>query len=201
MDAQRTKGVRVAKSGVFVGGNKSSFHPRLHFRLTGIAAICAVVLAVAVGATLFTVHIMHNREAAAQRAKLAQAFYNAPLTPNQEADYLAHNGNYDRAQQVLAEQISKTNNTKDQAAIYAHQASIALDAHDYGQANVYAGEAEVTAPSSNTAALVANVAMQGGDRVTAAKYYQLAINRLDKNSPTYGYILRQYQNALKETSQ
>lgn len=113
----------------------------------------------------------------------------------------AYGGDYSKAQQMASEQATSATNNDDKAFAYMTQASIALNAKKYDEAKQYAEKAEAAAPSDVTASLLGDIAMAQGDKATAAKDYQLALDRVDKSVKTNRQRIQSYQTKLKAAQQ
>lgn len=85
----------------------------------------------------------------------------------------------------------------DKQGIYMTQASVAINAKKYDEAKNYALEAEKVMPTSSTAALLGDIAMDQSDKTAAAKYYQQALDRLNKQARNYPQLKSSYDAKLK----
>jgi len=122
------------------------------------------------------------------------------LTPRQQSEVYASNGNYAAAQRALAAQLAGPTSADAKATIYSEQVSVALNFKQYQQAQRYAQQAENLTHSAAAAEQLGYVAEAAGDKISAAKYYQLAIDRQSKlpQTPANQLIQRSYKTKLQE---
>lgn len=115
-----------------------------------------------------------------------------------KAQKLTTEGKYPEAKTLLEGAIKRTkipgDITEYEMAIY----TLAMQAKVYGDAQLYAIKLDKANPTSGSAHDVAYAATLNGDKETAKKYLQTAIDKLDKTKPQSGIILHNYEYELKE---
>lgn len=122
----------------------------------------------------------------------------ASLTPEQQYNYLARQGNYDGAEKVLDSQYSKANDTQSKTSTKVLQAYVAIQFKEYNDALNYANEAMSLNNNSPDAYLVLGEVYSGmGQKDKAKSYIEQAIAHLDKSLPQYPLVLQDYQKKLQ----
>ena len=199
MSAHKRAGVVASvNTGMVVGGAKRSGLVWLHTKLWSLVILLVVVLGSA-GGLLYAYHKASQRDdrstpqAGAGSAQAAKAY-----TPDQRAQNYLSQQNYAAAIGVYQQQLKSAGTNSVKSQLYANLATAELDSKNYSQAYQYATQADTLAPTEQTASLAAYTAQQNGDNKNATKYYQLAINRLNRNDPSYNYALSDLQASLKE---
>ncbi|HEY4161096.1 MAG TPA: hypothetical protein VGM08_03480 [Candidatus Saccharimonadales bacterium] len=175
---------------------------RAKFKLAGLVVGTVVVLA-ALGFGGYA--LLHHKKAqpstyADAGSKSSQPVGLSDYSADQKAQYYMSQQNYAAASDIYKSELAAVATTADKAQLNLQLATIAIDSKDYSQADQYASQAETLVQSYQTAKLVAYAAQLNGDKQNAAKYYQLAISRLDKSTPGYNYILSELQASLQEVS-
>jgi tetratricopeptide (TPR) repeat protein len=173
-------------SGIVVGDGRRSGHlmAGLNVRILLLILVCALVLAGAAGVT-YVMLVPHDAKTPVRTNN------NSELSARGQADKLSYEGDEPAAQKVL-DVAAKAATTKEaKASIYIQQAVLAMNAKKYDDAMKYARLADTATPTSNTAELMARVAQEEKDVPAAKRYYQTALNRLDKTKPTYPSRLQQ----------
>jgi|GEM_PF-1480776 len=153
---------------------------------------------VIVAAVAFGALALYGHSKKAGTDQFQQIATHPTVTVSSKADELVQKGDYAGAQKLLDEERAKATNTQDKVASYLDQASIALNAGNYVDAQTYAVAANKLAPTANTTALLGYIAAQTGDKAAAKLYYQKAINMLDKKANDYNTSLNDYQAKLGE---
>jgi len=153
---------------------------------------------VIVAAVAFGALALYGHSKTANTVQSQQIATHPAVTASSKADELVQKGDYAGAQKLLDEERAKTTNVQDQIALYLSQASVALNAGNYVDAQTYAVAANKLSPTANTAALLGYIAAQAGDKTAAKTYYQKAINMLDKKANNYNTSLNDYQAKLGE---
>ncbi|HSX36507.1 MAG TPA: tetratricopeptide repeat protein [Patescibacteria group bacterium] len=152
--------------------------------------IALVVLLILLGVSAFIVYWSH-------KPKNPYHVDLTKLTPSQQAQYLSDAGDYRNAEKVWDKELLKAKDTQSKLDIYAYQAAIATKTQHYEDAKKYAEKALELSPNSDIPHVsLAELAQAQGDKVTAKKEWQLAIEHLDKNRPGYNLILRDYTASL-----
>jgi len=166
--------------------------PKLHAPLSITSYVIAgVIIVVAVGGYAL-IHHRNNPKNYITPSGLKETRNQFSTPQPQTAANVAENQKqYDAA----LEQVS---DPAQQASIYDQKASDALDVNDYTNAMTYAKKAESLAPAPRTAYMIALVAQANGDKTTAKKYLQTAIDRVDKNDPASKFQIQSYQHLLQE---
>lgn len=174
---------------------------RAKLKLAGVIAAVVVVLAgLGIGA-----YALLRKTSTVKPAVITNDNSKAPsqfsaYTADQKAQYYLGQKNYPAAEAVYKDELKTAKTDADKSQVYISLATVGLNMSDYAQAYQYALQADGLAHSYQTASLAAYAAQQNGDKQNAAKYYQLAIDRLDKNTAGYNYILSGLQDSLKEVS-
>lgn len=175
---------------------------RAKFKLAGLFAAAVVALA-ALGFGGYA--LLHHKSARPNNNAGAGGQNNQPVdisdySADQKAQYYMGQQDYAAAADIYKSELAAATTAADKSQLNLQLATIAVDSKDYAQAYQYASQAETLAPGYQTAKLVAYAAQLNGDRRNAAKYYQLAIDRLDKSTPGYNYILSELQASLQEVN-
>lgn len=206
MSAHNKQGVVAAKStGIVVGDGKHHRHTNLHLRVVGLVIAGLIIVGgVAWGAVVVVRHF-HNGKRQLSTANNSSPTPGAPnlsaMTPEQKADYYVLKGQFSNAQAIYDAQLKAATTPQQKADAYTAKATTALSAKDYATARQLEAHADQLAPTAWTAQFLGDIAAAQGDKSAAANYYQTALNRLDKNSPTYGYEANKIQAKLDGVKQ
>jgi tetratricopeptide (TPR) repeat protein len=100
-----------------------------------------------------------------------------------DAEKLAYNGDVAGGTQALDEAIKNTDNSQDQYIYYSRKATLLLNNHDLNGALTAAVQAYNLQKTSNSAALVGQIARSKGDAQQATDYYNKAIAAIDPTDP------------------
>ena len=197
MSEHKNKSVVAAKSsGIVIGDGRH--HYNFHLRVVGL-----ILVGVAVVVLLFLSISSLARHLTNSKAKSAKPLttHGVVLTPTQKAEYLMAQGNYAEAQKIFNNQLSAATNKKAQADAYGSKAIIAFASKDYASARTYEAKADGLDPTADSAEYLGDIASMQGDKASAAGYYQVALSRLNKQSPTYGYVANKIQAKLNGAQQ
>ncbi len=188
MSAHKKKNVVAAKSaGIIVGDGK---HRRnIHRRLGGLGLACVLIVVALIAGAMYAVHL-HSDTVQKNNSETLR------FTPKEQSQKQASLGDYDGAQKVLSEQISKAGSNKAKADIYLEQATLAINTQNYTDAMKYARQDEKVLPTSGSAELIAQVATLQGDKQLTRTYLNMALSRVDKNKAGSNLLVRQYQAEL-----
>jgi tetratricopeptide (TPR) repeat protein len=119
-------------------------------------------------------------------------------TKAKEADKLAYEGNVDAGVKVLDQAISNTTVDSEKATYYSQKATLLYNDKKLDTAISDAIKAFELEKNSGNAAFVGQIALEKGDKATALKYYQLAIDLIDKESPVWNEDVAYYQSVIKD---
>ncbi len=119
-----------------------------------------------------------------------------------QADSAVANGDYDKGQAILTEDLKNKTSDIDRSEVYLQQAVLALNNSRLDDAVTFATKAETLYPTRGTAATLAQIAEKANDKAFALKYYKLTVERTTEQakqlSPDdFDY----YQAKVKELSQ
>lgn len=172
-----------------------------------IIAIIVVVLIIAgsVGAILWsnyqTAH-PGSSSANGQSGSNGTSSGSAALTPQQvarntadDAEKLASNGNVQGGAQALNNAIKNTTDTSQLFIYYSQLAAMLLNANQLPDALTAAKQAYTLNQTSDSGALVGEIAALMGDKPTAIQYYTNAINHIDPND-MYAQSDKQYYQSV-----
>lgn len=159
--------------------------PRRRLRAKLIATVLIILLIVA--GVFAAVHYSHRP--------------GKRLTPEQQAANQQVAGNYDAAQKIYDKKLAAATTKQEKAAAYTGKSTIAVSAKDYKSALQYALKADQLDPTSVTAESLGGIEELLGDKAAAAKYYKIAIGRIDPKTPVGSYELSQAQNMLNRVTQ
>jgi hypothetical protein len=120
------------------------------------------------------------------------------LTPEQQASKLAYEGDYAKAQEILAQQLKTAKTVKDKVFIISQQVTTAQNAKKYDDALHFAQTWEDLQSSSGSANAISQIYAAEGNKKEAVDYLNLAMSRLDKNSPSYNVQLQMFQAILRD---
>lgn len=104
-----------------------------------------------------------------------------PPTISEQADKINFEGDYDKAQAFLDENIAKSSDPKEQSKLYETKALFALKAEKYEDSLEFAQKAEEINATRNSAVLIARSAEGLANKELAIEYYQKV---LDRTPPT-----------------
>lgn len=186
------------KTAIIVSGSESKLHLNLWYKVGVLTAIVAILILGVAAGTYYLLHI-HKTMPTKDNVVLAQK--PKGLTPIQYSQQLISKGDYSAGQSLLNDQLRTAATPQAKIDIYSQLAVNALNAKKYNEAKDYAQKADTLFPTAGTAYQLAYIAAKMGDRTTARKYYQVAINRLDKNSDSYDMQLKNYTASLRQVSQ
>lgn len=176
------------------------FHRPDRKQLLLIAVGVVVIAAIVVVVVLLTRPTpLESKQVAKLKQTLASKGVKfASLSPDQQAQYLADNGQYAAAQETYQNEYNSAKNDKTRLNILFQQAMLAAKARHYKEANNYAAKAKQLAPNSSTTYVaLAQIAQTEGDKNSAKNYWQQAISKLDPKNPAYSLIKRDYQSSLE----
>lgn len=173
-----------------VGGDNSRAQKRKHLVFI-TAIILLIIFVVGVVLILYFHHSNINKIIPKEQSAGRQ------LTPDQDYQYLASQGKYASAEQVLEQQLAKTNNVNDELTIYYQQSALAVSFKKYSDAEKYANEAKKLAPDSPIPYVsLAQLAKAQGDTAVSKQDWQQAITNLNPNVSGYNLIKQEYQTSL-----
>jgi len=119
------------------------------------------------------------------------------LSLNQKSQYFASNGEYNLAEKIWQDELTKTTDTPTKLSIYYMQSSIALKLKKYNDAQKYADQSLKLAPTSSTTYVtLAELSQAQGDKILAKNYWLQAIKFIDPKNPASNLIQRDYQSSL-----
>lgn len=98
-------------------------------------------------------------------------------TISEQADKINFQGDYDKAQAFLDENIAKNTDPKEQSKLYQTKALFALNAKKYQDSLGFAQKAEEINATRNSAVLIARSAEALGNKKLAIEYYQKVLDR------------------------
>ncbi|HSW78381.1 MAG TPA: hypothetical protein VLG36_06335 [Candidatus Chromulinivoraceae bacterium] len=160
-------------------------------RLIIFAIIIVVVIALAAGAAILWSNYQISKSNSQKNGNGSNSSQST-TTPQQvaqqttdAADKLAYEGNVQSGVQKLNDAIKGATNTQEQFLYYSDLATLLLNNNQLPDALAAAKSAYELNKVSGSAALVGQIANQMGDKVTAATYYQYAIDHIDPTD-TYG---------------
>jgi tetratricopeptide (TPR) repeat protein len=119
-------------------------------------------------------------------------------TKAKEADKLAYEGNVDAGVKVLDQAISNTTVDSEKATYYSQKATLLYNDKKLDTAIADAIKAFELDKNSGNAAFVGQIALEKGDKDTASKYYKLAIDLIDKESPFWDEDTAYYQGIIQD---
>lgn len=99
------------------------------------------------------------------------------------ADQLAYNGDVQGGIKELNNAIKNTTDKNELFTFYSRKATLLLNNNMLSDALIAAKQAYQINQTSESGALVAQIAEQMGDSKTAIEYYQNAIDHIDKSDP------------------
>lgn len=207
MSAQNKQGVVAAKStGIVVGdGRHHRRRINLHLRVVGLVIALLIILGGIAWGVVVVVQHFHGSKKRPSIANNSNPNPGAPnlnaMTPEQKADYYVLKGQFSDAQAIYDAQLKVATTPQQKADAYTAKATTAYSAKDYATAKQFEMQADQLAPTAGTAQFLGDIAVAQGDKSAAAGYYQTALNRLDKSSPTYGYEANKIQAKLNEAKQ
>jgi tetratricopeptide (TPR) repeat protein len=117
------------------------------------------------------------------------------------ADKLASSGNVAAGTQALDTAIKNTTNIQDQYVYYSRKATLLLNNNDLNGALAAAISAYNLRQSSDSAALVGQIARKKGDNQQAISYYTLALNHIDKTDPFSNEDTAYYKTVISDIQQ
>lgn len=160
--------------------------------------IVVVIALIVIALSIIGVLLSRDDTAVKSKTPAVQAVAVPPVTSTSKADALAQSGDYAGAQKALEAEQTKVKDSKDRAALYLSQATIAMNAENYNDARTYAAAADRLTPTANTAALLGSIAAAAGDKAAAKVYYDQAIGRLNKKADNYNISLSDYKTRIEE---
>lgn len=170
---------------------------RLKSHRKAVIGILIIVLVLILGWLAYEGVHHHNQERRKSSNAAVDKKLLANLSPSQKAEYLASQGDYAGAEQAWQDQLAKAKTTQDKLGIYYQQSALAVSFKHYDDAKKYAKEAKKLSPDSPTPYVaLAQIAQAQGDKVSAQKYWQEAIDHLDHNDPAYNLKKHDYQSSL-----
>lgn len=102
---------------------------------------------------------------------------------SQEIDKIAYEGNLDASVQAYDEAIKNSSDPAEKQIYYSNKATTLYNNHQLDAAFDAAKSAYDTQQSSDSAAFVAQIAEERGDKATAIEYYKKAITLVDPSHP------------------
>jgi len=115
-----------------------------------------------------------------------------------EADKLAYEGDVDAGVKVLDQAINNTTVSSEKATYYSQKATLLYNDKKLDIAIAEAIKAFELEKNSSNAAFVGQIALEKGDKATALKYYKLAIELIDKESPFWDEDTEYYQSIIQD---
>jgi tetratricopeptide (TPR) repeat protein len=114
------------------------------------------------------------------------------------ADKAAYEGDVEGGVKQLDEAIASTSDNEDLYIFYSRKATLLLNNNMLAEALDAAQKAYDLRKSSDSAALVGQIARQQGNNTLAIEYYKKAIERLDKTDPFADEDKTYYEETIKE---
>ena len=114
------------------------------------------------------------------------------------ADKAAFEGNVESGVKQLDDAIANTSDNEDLYIYYSRKATLLLNNNMLADALVAAKKAYETRNSSDSAALVGQIASQQGDKPLAIEYYKKAIEHIDTSDPFADEDKTYYQTTITE---
>ena len=136
-------------------------------------------------------HVVHQ-DKLNHMAKISKSYNSI-----QRAKYYSEQGEYKLAESILDSEISKAKDVHSKIAIYIEQSNISISYKKYNDAKKYLDKVVALSPKSiETYSAQSYLALSQGDKVTARKYIQLAIDSVDENSPGYNMTIYDLKTSL-----
>lgn len=202
MDGEKPKGA-IGSSSMGMATTSGSHHPRRSLILwLGTVGLLGVLIIVCAIVLLYKHSHSPKKEAtnsSSQQTKSVSG--SASFTSTDQAQVYVLHKNYAAAASIYQSQLRSASTNAARSTAYVSLSGVSQASGDGSQAYQYAVKAYTLDPSYPTAKFAAYVAQTNGDNKDAAKYYQLAINRLSTSNPNYGYIRNGLQQELQEVSQ
>lgn len=149
--------------------------------------IMVVVVLSSVAAIWWSNYQTSKNTQSTNSSKSNQSAAQLQQTPAQKtadaADQLAYDGNVQGGVQELDNAIKNTTDKNDLFMYYTRKATLLANNNQLSDALAAAKQAYQINQTSDSAALVAQIAEQMGDKATAIEYYQNAINHIDNTDP------------------
>lgn len=115
----------------------------------------------------------------------------------QKVQYFKDRNDYEAANKVLQNDLTKTSDSKAQASLYAQLAALAVRSKDYKNAHTYADKIAKLIPNAPMPYVVqAQLAEAEGNKTAAKKYWQQAIAHIDPKADAANLIKLDYQREL-----
>jgi tetratricopeptide (TPR) repeat protein len=114
------------------------------------------------------------------------------------ADKVAYEGNVDGGVKQLDDAIANTSDSKELYIFYSRKATLLFNNHRLPEALEAAKKAYEARNSSDSAALVGQIAQAQEDKALAVEYYKKAIEHLDKTDPFADEDKTYYQGIITE---
>ncbi len=168
------------------------------------AVLLMVVAVLVLAAGFYILKANTNRVELVEPVTTDTIYQDTELTYRQRAEQLEFYDDYEGAQQLLQEGADNTQgNAVAEAEFYLKKGQLAINNGFYEDALEFGLKAEEANQTIRTAVLTAQSAERLGDKETAIKYYQLAVDRTPEeerliNSQTSEYPF--YVNKIKSLS-
>ena len=165
-----------ASSHVIVGGRKKGLRDARKYILIGAAVLIAAIIGAA--------FLLWGQPLKKSTSPTASKPAKSKLTDTQKASVKARSGDYAGGQKQLDESLGALADDKSKATVYLDKAALAYDAGKSDEALSYARQAEKLNPTRLSANVIAQVAVQKGDKKLALQYYRLALGRFTEEEKT-----------------
>jgi hypothetical protein len=187
-----------------VGAQAGRGQRRARIRLFGLVlGLILILVGIAlVGAAM--IHRKSDKHVTASTSKSNLPSYFSSLNSGQQISYYMLHKDYAAVEDIYTGQLKTAKTADAQAQANLGLSSVCSIQQNNQAAYQYALKAYGDEATEQTAATVAAAAADAGDKTTATKYYQIAINLLPKEnlpSDQYDYDLRVLQARMQEVNQ
>lgn len=169
--------------------------------------ILGIIVAIVVGASIVTAIILSQQQNKSSSGDTNGTPQSSGVTPTQKkpsektadaAEKAAFEGDVQGGVKQLDDAIENTSDKSDLYIYYSRKATLLLNNNMLAEALDAAKKAYDVRNSSDSAALVGQVARQQGNKALAIEYYKKAIEHIDTTDPFSDEDTTYYQDTIKE---
>lgn len=118
------------------------------------------------------------------------------MDTQQKVEYLSDKGEYSAALKVLTIRYNEAKSLTDKQSILYRQTALAIKFKEFEDAQAFIESSIELLPNTSTPYVSsAQLAEANGKKAEAIKYWEIAIRNLDKNSPSYNLVKRDYESS------
>jgi tetratricopeptide (TPR) repeat protein len=169
--------------------------------------ILGIIVVIIIGASIAAAIIISQQQNKSSSGDTSNGTNQSGVTPVQKkpsektaeaAEKKAFEGDVQGGVKQLDDAIENTSNKEDLYVFYSRKATLLLNNNMLPEALDAATKAYQARTSSDSAALVGQIASQQGNKTLAIEYYKKAIEHIDKEDPFSDEDKTYYQDTIKE---